>query len=457
MRKPTSDWTDLFLAFRMLLDPRKLWLAFKGVLFSVALAGLLLALFACLYNALGIPINGAPPAPPLEGLDPQVAEEAGLQAADTDVLGALLDGRLGAAARATRAFACELVAKARSEIEAILAARCTPPFGRLATLWSCQGLAALAVLELLLAFGLLFVWSYYGAAIMRLTAVEYALGDRLDLRSASAYTRRKHQAFYGPPLGLALAIVAIKLLLMAAGFLVWNILLVAVAVIGLLAIGVVAAIVRDRTRSTPKAALAGLLGLCALAGLLAALGFLGWRIPYAGELLIGLLSPLALLAGFVATLLALWLICGLPLMAGAVAASDVGAFDAWSRSFHYLFVHPWRYAGYALAALAHGGACLAFVYLVRIATEWAALAPLSMGALAAGTEVSESLMGFFLTMNRVLLDLVFLAFCTGYAFTSATVIYFLLRLRADGTPITEVHLEPRDSARLIPPSAPPAT
>jgi len=455
MRKPKSDWTDLFLAFRLLLDPRKLWLAFKGVVFSVALAGLLLALFGCLQNAMDIPIGAPPPALPLEGLDAQLAGEAGLPVADSDILGALLSGRLGAAARATRAFACGLATKARHEIGAVLAARRALPFGHLVMAWSCQALATLAALGLLLGFGLLFVWSYYGAAIMRLTAVEYAVGDRLDLRSACAYARRKHQSFYGPPLGLALAIVAIKLLLMATGFLVWNLLLVMVALAGLLAVGVAAAIVRDRSRSTAAAALAGLVGLCALAGLLGAIDSLGWRIPYVGELVVGLLSPMALLGGLVAAILGIWLIFGLPLMAGAVATSDVGAFDAWSRSFHYLFTHPWRCAFYALAALAHGGACLAFVYLLRTGAEWATLAPLSMGMLVTGAEASESVVGFFLMMDRVLLDLVFLAFCAGYVFTSATVAYFLLRLRADGTPITEVHLEPRDAARLLPASAPP--
>lgn len=455
MRKPKSDWTDLFLAFRLLIDPRKLWLAFKGIVFSVALAGLLLALFGCLYNALEIPMGAPPPALPLEGLDARLAEEAGFPVADTDILGALLSGRLGAAARATRAFACDLVTNACRELGAVLAVRCALPFGRLVMVWSCQSLATLAVLGLLIGFGLLFVWSYYGAAIMRLTAVEYAVGDRLDLESACAYTRRKHQSFYGPPLGLALAIVALELLLMAAGFLVWNLLLAVVALVGLLAIGVAAAVVRDRSRSTAKGALAGLVGVCALAGLLWAIAALGWRIPYAGELVVGLLSPMALLGGLVAAMLGLWLILGLPLMAGAVATGDVGAFDAWSRSFHYLFTHPWRYAFYVLAAVAHGGACLAFVYLVRIGAEWATLAPLSMGTLVTGGEASETVVGFFLMMDRVLLDIVFLAFCAGYVFTSATVIYFLLRLRADGTPITEVHLEPRDADRLLPASAPP--
>ena len=43
MRQPKGDWTDLFRTFRMSLDPRKVWLAFQGVVWSLVFVGLLLA------------------------------------------------------------------------------------------------------------------------------------------------------------------------------------------------------------------------------------------------------------------------------------------------------------------------------------------------------------------------------------------------------------------------------
>jgi hypothetical protein len=39
-----------------------------------------------------------------------------------------------------------------------------------------------------------------------------------------------------------------------------------------------------------------------------------------------------------------------------------------------------------------------------------------------------------------------------YVFSALTVVYFLLRQCSDGTPINEVHVEPRDRERLEPPA-----
>ncbi|HUT33679.1 MAG TPA: hypothetical protein VNE39_09380 [Planctomycetota bacterium] len=449
MRKPKGDWTDLFLAFRMLLDPRKLWLAFKGVVFSVVLVGVLVVLFACIYSVMGIPI--APPPP--QALEVRGGPDSAPAPEEADVVEAITSGRLGDAVRATRGFALGLAAKASDELRAVAWRRDRGPLERVMALWTCQALATLVALGLLAGFVLLFVWSYYGAAIMRLAGVEYALGERIELSSATAYTRRKHQSFYGPPLGLAVGVLVVGLLVLLMGLVSWNLLVVLGAFVGVLAAGVGASVVRNRTRSAAKGAAFGLAGLAGLAGALALVAWLGWRVPYVGEVVLGLLSPLALVAGFVIVLLCVWLLFGMPLMAAVVATGNVGAFEAWSRSFHYLFMHPWRYALYCLVGLAHGAACLAFVHLVRLGVEGVAFLPLSAGAILLGGHACEPLLVFFLWVDHLLLDLVFLAFVAGYLFTSHTILYMLLRQRADGTPITEVHLEPRDQERVLP--APP--
>lgn len=451
MRTPKSDWTDLFLAFRLLLDPRKLWLAFKGVVLSAVLIGVLLAIFASIQSAIGLPPG---PEPAAESSTGQLSPEGKPEPADTDVLDALRRGRIRGAVRATRSFAIGLLAKAGGELRGVLSMSDRRPLERVAALWTSQALLPAAGLGLLSAFVLLFIWSYYGAAIMRLAGVEYALGDRIELKSATAYTRRKHQLFYGPPLGLALAVIAIGLLLMAAGLLVWNLLVLAVAIVGLLAIGVGASVIRDKTHSASRGLIFAVVGLVVLLGALVLITSMGWRVPYAGEVALGILSPLALVGGLIIVILCIWMILGLPLMAGVVATTNVGVFEAWSRSFHYLFTHPWRYLSCVLCAVGHGAACLAFVYFVRLATEWATFLPLSAGAILLGGDVSERLLTAFLSLDRLLLDLIFLAFVAGYAFTSQTIIYFLLRRWADGTPISEVHLEPRDRERVVPATAP---
>jgi|GEM_PF-1936611 len=451
MTKARGDWTDLFLAFRLVLDPRKLWLAFKGVVLSIILIELLVAIFASVNLALGVPLSL--PLAEIHDLR-QPLPGAGAEAADTDVGVALWQGRFADAVRASRAFVAGLVAKSAAELRDVALDPRHGPYDRVVALWGCQGLATLAALVLLVAFVLLFVWSYYGAAIMRLAGVEYALGERLELKSATAYTRRKHQAFYGPPLGLAIAMFILSVLIALNGLLIWNAVALFVAFVGLLAVGFCAAVVRDRTRSSGRAMLAGLAGLVVLGVVVGVIDGLGLRVPYLGEVLLGLLSPLALVGGLLIALLGIWLVLGLPLMAGTVATSNVGAFEAWSRSFHYLFVHPWRYAFYALVGLAHGAACMAVVYAVRVAAEWAAFVPLTAAAIVVSHDETPRVLSLLLTAGVVLLDLVVLAFGVSYVFASQAIAYLLLRRSADGTPVSEVHLEPRDRERLAPPPPP---
>ena len=453
MRTPKSDWTDLLLAFRLVLDPRKLWLSFKGVVLTVLLVGFLLGLFACIHRALGISVTAPASETTLAGGGRLIEEMGGRSVGDTDVFGALQAGRFGDAVRATAAFVDGLAAKAGSELRAVARGRHRSPYDRLVALWGwgSQGLMSVAALGLLALFVLLFVWSYYGSAIMRLAAVEYALGVRIEMQSAKDYTRRKHQSFYGPPLGLAVAVFLLGLGLGVAGLLVWNALALIVALIGLAMVAFVASVVRDRSRSVGAGLAAGAAGLVALAGVLCAIVCLGLRVPYVGEVMLGLLSPLALAGGLVMAIILVWVALGVPLMAATVATADVGAFDAWSRSFHYLFVHPWRCAFYAAVGAGHGLVCLGFVYLVRLVAEWAALAPLSVGAIMMSGREAEPIIAFFLAADCIVLDLVFLAFVAAYFFTSQAIAYLLLRRVADGTPIRDVHLEPRDRERIAPP------
>ena len=453
MRKPKSDWTDIFLAFRLVLEPRKLWLAFKGIVLSTVLIALLLAVLAVIYHGFGLPPYAtAPPAGPGERLPAVASAPAG---ADADVWGAIRQGRLGGAVLATRQFAEEMWGRAFAIVAAARVRSQTDFYAAAADVWGSRDLVSAKVAGLLVTVVLLLIWSYYGPAILRLAAAEYALGERLELKSVAAYTWRKHHCFYGPPLGLAAAIVLVELGILVVGLTGWNILAFVLALAGLAGAGVAASVARDRLRSVWAGLGVGAGALVVLAAVLYAVSALGWRIPYVGELVLGLLSPLALGAGFLCVLMGIWLACGLPLMAGTVSTSDTGTFDAWSRSFHYLFVHPWRYAFYLLVAAAYGVACLAFVHLVRVGTEWATLLPLSVGPVLAGEAASEPLLGFFVWADRLVLDLVFLSFVVAYAFSAMAIVYLLLRHHADGTPISEVHLEKRDLERISPPSEPP--
>jgi hypothetical protein len=410
MRKPQGRWTDVFLAFRLTLDPRKLWLAFRGLVLSLVLIGVFLAIVAALYRACGVRVPSAAPA-------------------------------AGGAIEATRAFAVALV----------MSKPCL------------ETVCPLVGVELIL----LLIWAYYGAAIMRLTAVEYALGERIELASARAWARRKHSCFYGSVLGLAAVVVLLAVGIAYVGLIAGNILAAAVLFGGLVATGVAAAVFSDRARSRWAGLAVGVVGVVVsvLVGVLLARA--GVRIPYVGEIAAGLLSPLAFLAGLTIVLIVVWMVFGSALMFGTLSSSDADIFEAWSGSFHHLFTRPWLFLFLWLVLSVYGLACLGFVCAVRVGTEWAVLWPLSSGLLgeyqvvfhATGADLvgratgGAQVLSFFLSANRLLLNLVVLSFWAAFKCTAMTILYFLMRQGADGTPVTEVHLEPRDHELIHPPPA----
>src|SRR5207244_3596506 len=76
------------------------------------------------------------------------------------------------------------------------------------------------------------------------------------------------------------------------------------------------------------------------------LGGLIGAIPWAGELLVGILFFLPLLAGFILALLLIGAIAGGWLMYPAIAVEGSDTFDAFSRAYNYLYARPWRTAFY---------------------------------------------------------------------------------------------------------------
>ncbi|NQT51253.1 hypothetical protein HQ576_04350 [bacterium] len=412
MAKPQGRWTDAFLAFRLTLDPRKLWLAFRGLVLSAALVGLFLALVAWLYSAYS---NSLPP------------ENGWLTAWGN---GRLVDG--------AGLFAAWLVT--------------SPPC--VATLWP---LAAVALL-------LVVIWCYYGAAIVRLMVVEYALGERIEVVSATDFARRNHGAFCGTTLTLPAIAALLALGIAFVGLVASNVLSAVVVCVGVLASGVGASLAADRTHSRWAGACTGVLGVAASGTAALLLARWGVRVPYVGEVVAALLSPLAVVAGLLVVVFLLWTVLGAPTMFGTLCSSDGDVFQAWSRSFHYLFVRPWLFLWLCAVLAMYGGACLAFVWMLRVGTEWAVVSALAGGSLGRYTAVlhpmgahllgaggsGDSIMGVALSAHRVLLDLLVLSFWATFECAAMTILYFVLRRSVDGTPHDQVHLEPEDEQVLHP-------
>jgi len=182
-------------------------------------------------------------------------------------------------------------------------------------------------------FALLFltIWSYFGGAIARIAAYEIAKdGERIETRKALQFARRKFWSFFWAPL---------------------------ICVIGFF-----------------------FFAICNYAG-----GMVGSLLDYVsiGAPLVALLLPLALLSGFIMTLICVGTFTGLPLFAPAVAAEGTDSFDAVSRGFSYVYSRPWHYIWYQLASSVYGYICIGFVILFAIA-----MCHLGISAGAEGFEVS---------------------------------------------------------------------
>jgi hypothetical protein len=165
---------------------------------------------------------------------------------------------------------------------------------------------------------LLAIWSYFGGAICRIAAFEIAKdGERIETRKALQFARRKFWSFFWAPL---------------------------ICVIGF-----------------------AFFAFCNYAG-----GLVGKALDYivVGAPLVALLLPLALLSGFIMTLITVGTLTGLPLFAPAVAAEGTDSFDAVSRGFSYVYSRPWHFLGYQALSSAYGWVCSTFVILFAIVMCW---------------------------------------------------------------------------------------
>ncbi len=158
------------------------------------------------------------------------------------------------------------------------------------------------------------IWAYFGGAIARIAAYEIAKdGERIETARALRFAGRKFWSFFMSP---------------------W------ICVIGFL-----------------------FFFLCNVAG--GAIGRLV-DLAYIGGPLVAVLLPLALLSGFIMTLIVVGTLAGFPLFTPAVAAEGTDAFDAVSRGFSYVYSRPWQYVWCQLVAGVYGIVCISFVILFSI-------------------------------------------------------------------------------------------
>jgi hypothetical protein len=243
------------------------------------------------------------------------------------------------------------------------------------------------------------VWGLIGGAIARIAVVQVATGDRVPISQALMYALRH---------GLALVTAPITPFLGVAFF------------------------------AVP----------CALLGL-------GYRINHPLALsILGLFAFLPLLSGLAMTVILTALATGWPLMHAAIAAEGEDAFDAISRSYAYVFQRPARYAAYTALAWLLG---IIGVLLVGVLTRvvvglalWALsfgapdtlLVALFQGGRGAEGAVAEAIHSGWYNLVWML----GYGWVYSYFWTSAAIIYLLLRHDVDGTDWHDLGAMPAPSA-----------
>lgn len=208
-------------------------------------------------------------------------------------------------------------------------------------------------------------------------------------------------------------------------------------------------------------------------GLLLALGrAIAWlgRIPGIGEAVAATLWGLLLLFSLVLALILMGVAAAWPLMIAAHSCEGTDSFDALNRAYNYVFVRPW-YAGWLLlVTLAYGSAVLAFVLWLTGLTvhlsAWIAAGPLSDAALGRITLTAPPLVesatappGTTATLAGQIgglwqhgLASLLTAFVYSFFWTSATLIYLLLRRSVDACDLQRIYV-PQPPAPPGPPLA----
>lgn len=287
-----------------------------------------------------------------------------------------------------------------------------------AALWETVGLAgrywtAAPMFSLWLSIITFLTWTFFGGAVSRLVALQFARDERIGVLTAVRFACRRYWALLTSPLALIVVVI-----------------IMAVAV------------------CLP-------LSLVLL-------------IPAAGEIAFGVLFFLLLIVGVLASVLLLFGLTSLALQGPVIAVEGRDAFDAVSRAVGYVVGHPWRYLFYTAFSLVYMGATFIFVRLfafvalaiphyavsawwwsrpdrdsflppdAKLDHLWAAphfdelfRAPVS----SVGSEHAASMI---VTAFLIAFIGLVMAFLPAFFLTAQTIIYFLLRRMVDAKDLDEV-------------------
>jgi hypothetical protein len=263
--------------------------------------------------------------------------------------------------------------------------------------------------------------SIAGGAVCRIAALQFARGEKPGLTEAIRFSTKRFTSFFTAPLAPAGIIIFI--------------------------------------------------GLCILL-----LGLIG-NIPRAGELIVGISMPLALIAGALIAVILIGAVGGFNLMFPAVAYDGSDCFDAISRSFSYVYAKPWRMVFYTAIAAVYGAICYTFVRIFAFSLLWVTHGFLQFGVWvdnsskevdkltaiwpkpdfmnllgspgATTANWTESLAAFLVYLFLLVVVGLVVSFIISFYFSANTIIYSLMRNRVDNTALEDIYMH-FDEAELDP-------
>ncbi len=207
-------------------------------------------------------------------------------------------------------------------------------------------------------------------------------------------------------------------------------------------------------------------GVIVVCGALIMLLGLITNIPWAGELILGLSMPLLLFAGSVIAFFAIGVLVAFNLMYPAVAYDGCDCFDVIGRSFSYVFNKPWRMGFYTVIAAIYGAICYIFARVFVFLLLWFTYLFLSTAIFADATggnddkltliwaqptfghlvdtvplqgNLSEKCSAVLVRLSLWVVIGLLVSFIISFYFTANTIIYALMRNRVDGTALEEAY------------------
>ncbi len=208
------------------------------------------------------------------------------------------------------------------------------------------------------------------------------------------------------------------------------------------------------------------IGIMLFMGLFIFLLGLAGNIPHAGELIVALGMPLALIFGALIAVILIGAVVGFGLMFPAVAYDGSDCFDSISRSFSYVYAQPARMAFYSVIAAVYGAICYIVIRFFVFLMLWVTRCFLRLGIWTdSNTEGVNKLTAIWpkpelmdllgspgpvpanwteLWASRLVYLFVLIviglmvSFIISFYFSANTIIYSLMRKRVDNTALNDV-------------------